>query len=568
VTIPVQPTRRARWRQRLFGTGPLGPAIFGAALVIALGFAFDGPAAIATERLEPVAPRRNRIERAPALGRFTIDPVLLRRLDGTIDGGRTVNGPGGAVADTSAVRLVPWLFQDVLGLPRRHAPWGIVLHRTSPVVLDAGVTMPPALTGFRFSPLIGGVDYSDPLGINLPLVWVQGYEDHRLTDHFRVRDFATHDGAPFARISPHLVGGLERMIARIGPLNVISGYRHPAYNRARRVGGALFSQHQAGQAADVWSPTRSTIEVARAAIQTLGCGIGIGLGPTTVHIDVRGVLSTWTYRGAPLSETAFDLWILSMCRGSLSAGALRAAEVRWLLGGDDREELSALMELPTADPAAAAADSASVTSPASVLYAHGELLREFARASQAEHGPGVVVVDLHDMAAVRAGPAGRMRYVRGGSPEARFLGATTMLEWSGHPDRNGRYLVYALKLPGPRTVVGVLLMEGELTPPAAPAAAVTLPTPEAAPPPALPSTPQWVIVLASTLDRVEANEQLNRWRVTLAEAAVPVALQIDGSTGMPRYRVTAGRYLSAAEAQQARATLGEVLPAGARVLRL
>jgi hypothetical protein len=335
------------------------------------------------------------------------------------------------------------------------------------------------------------------------------------------------------------------------------------------VGGALFSQHQAGQAADVWSPTRSTIEVARAAIQTMGCGIGLGLGPTTVHIDVRGVLSTWTYRGAPLSEAAFDLWVLSMCRGSLSAGALRAAEVRWLLGGEDREELSALMEIPAADPAVIAADSAAVSSPTAVLYRHGEALREFARAAEAEHGPGVVVVDLPDLAAVRAGPAGRMRYVRGGSPEARFLGALAMLEWSAHPERRGRYLVYALKLPGPRTVVGVLLLEGELAPPPAPAAAAPVSPVVAAIPPVTPaSDPRWVIVLASTLDRAQANAQLTHWREALAAANVPVSLQVDGSAGMPRYRVTAGRYPAAADAERARATLGEALPAGARVLAL
>jgi hypothetical protein len=562
--IPVVPSLRGRVRAWL--ASPVGPAMFGAALVIALGFAIGGPDAGVAAAPTTHRPARPRIARPPALGRFAVAPLLLRRLDGTVDGGRTVHGPGGAVSDTSSVVLGPWLFQDVMGRPRREAPWGIILRDDAgPVVLASGVTMPPALDGLRFASVIGGVDYSDPLGINLPLVWVQGFEDHALTARFRVRDFATRDGAPFARISPDLVGGLERLSQRLGTVHVISGYRHPAYNRLRRVGGALFSRHQAGQAADIYAPGRTPFEVARAAIETMGCGIGIGLGPTSVHVDVRGSLMTWTYRGAALSEAAFDLWAHTVCRGSLPASALYAAEVRWLAGGDDREEMSALLGFEPPAPEAPAADSAAAADPAGIVYNHAEALRSFALASMATHGPGVVAVDFRAPGALRAGPAGRMRFVRGASPEATFLGTRALLEWVAHPDRAGRYLVYAFKLPG-RTAVGVLPLEGALAAPppsAAPAAPV-----QTAPPPAAPASPQWVIVLASSLDRAVADQQLARWRTELAAADVRVALQIDGSAGGARYRVAAGPYPTPADAGRAREALGDLLPAEAWVLRV
>src|SRR5690606_18506420 len=105
------------------------------------------------------------------------------------------------------------------------------------------VTLPPvflsALASGSGRPVFGGVDYSDPTGIGLPLLRVFGYEDAPLSPHFRVRDFAPHDGAPLARISPRLVQGLERLRQSVGPFYVISGYRHAAYNAA--VGGSRVS---------------------------------------------------------------------------------------------------------------------------------------------------------------------------------------------------------------------------------------------------------------------------------------------------------------------------------------
>jgi len=569
MNIPIRPT----WRARVARTSgrlrwPALPGLVALIAVLIVGPADvggTGAGAVVTPARVAVANRARPIERPPALGRFAVDPFLLRRLDGTVDGGRAVHGPGGATADTSAVRLGPWLFQDIMGRPRREAPWALVLRDDEPMIVAAGVTMPPALAGFRFAPLVGGVDYSDPLGINLPLVWVRGYEEHHLTSHYRVGDFAARDGAPFARISPELIGGLERLSQRIGPVTIISGYRHPAYNRLQRVGGALFSRHQAGQAADVYSSTRTPFEVARAAVETFGCGVGIGLGPTSVHIDVRGALMTWTYAGAALSEAAFDLWATSVCRGSLPAGALYAAEVRWLATGDDRHELTALegMELPEAMQAAPA-DSAAAADPETIVHRHGETIRSFTATAPADDGPGVVVVDLRQPGALFGGVEGRMRHVRGASPEATFLGARALLEWSAHPDRAGRYLVYALRLPA-RTVVGVLPLVGPITSPAAapaPAsAAAATPAPAATPPPA-----PWVIVLASTLERARAEQELARWSAALASAGVPVALQVDASAGATRYRVTAGRWPSRADAERARQTLAG-LPAQAWVLQ-
>ena len=99
---------------------------------------------------------------------------------------------------------------------------------------------------------------------------------------------------------PSLVEKLQEMRDKAKkPIIITSGYRCPAYNRRPEnnggVGGADWSQHMLGRAADIviegWDP----VEVAALA-EEVGF-VGIGIYNTFVHVDVRdGAPARWDYR--------------------------------------------------------------------------------------------------------------------------------------------------------------------------------------------------------------------------------------------------------------------------------
>ncbi|MBA3583418.1 MAG: hypothetical protein H0W36_02615 [Gemmatimonadetes bacterium] len=123
----------------------------------------------------------------------------------------------------------------------------------------------------------------------------------RLSEHFYVDEFDTHDGTPVpASAIPALrelcVHMLEPLRAKYGPVKVVSGYRHRAYNA--RIGGAKFSQHiyddtPGSVAADLIFEKGGPVEWARSARWRFarsrvwrgrgGCGRYIGSG--FIHVD-------------------------------------------------------------------------------------------------------------------------------------------------------------------------------------------------------------------------------------------------------------------------------------------
>ncbi|WP_243466472.1 hypothetical protein [Methanosarcina mazei] len=56
------------------------------------------------------------------------------------------------------------------------------------------------------------------------------------------------------------------------------------------------------------------LDLARIALEELGCDIGIGLGRNSIHVDLRGQLTSWRYEGAELSENEFDQWVRDTCQ--------------------------------------------------------------------------------------------------------------------------------------------------------------------------------------------------------------------------------------------------------------
>ena len=157
-------------------------------------------------------------------------------------------------------------------------------------------------------------DFQSAAGIKVDGVWgpqtqltayFVGVNGGRVTDHFAIREFTCRcwergfHGASFChgwtKIHRNLVVGLERLReANGGPVQIVNGYRCPAYNR--QVGGASGSQHMKGAAADVRQ--NLTLKKVR-ALRVFG-GIGYRrVGGLVLHVDVRSgnpaAPATWPY---------------------------------------------------------------------------------------------------------------------------------------------------------------------------------------------------------------------------------------------------------------------------------
>ena len=114
----------------------------------------------------------------------------------------------------------------------------------------------------------------------------------KVAENFTVREFACSDGSDAVFIAPELASVLQRVRAHFArPVHVLSGYRTPTKNKA--VGGAAYSQHLYGLAADV-RIDGVTPEAVAAYAETLLPGTGgIGVYDSFTHIDVREKKSRW-----------------------------------------------------------------------------------------------------------------------------------------------------------------------------------------------------------------------------------------------------------------------------------
>lgn len=114
----------------------------------------------------------------------------------------------------------------------------------------------------------------------------------KLSPNFKVREFACSDGTDPIFISPELVEILQKIRDHFKkPVNINSAYRTPAKNKA--VGGATYSQHLYGTAADISISGVSPKTVAAYAETLLPNTGGIGIYQTFTHVDVRKVKSRW-----------------------------------------------------------------------------------------------------------------------------------------------------------------------------------------------------------------------------------------------------------------------------------
>lgn len=111
-----------------------------------------------------------------------------------------------------------------------------------------------------------------------------------LSKNFKVREFKCNDGSDVVFVSDELVKVLQQIRDHFGKaVNINSGYRTPSYNK--KVGGATYSQHMYGTAADISVTGVSPSEVYKYADSILPKSGGVGKYDTFTHVDVREVKS-------------------------------------------------------------------------------------------------------------------------------------------------------------------------------------------------------------------------------------------------------------------------------------
>lgn len=110
--------------------------------------------------------------------------------------------------------------------------------------------------------------------------------NNNLTEHFKVSEFACHDGSDYIPIDIDLAYKLELIRQHFGKsVTVTSAYRTPAYNR--KVGGASSSYHTKGKAFDIVVKGVKPYDVAHFAQGLWIMGIGCYYDDGFVHIDGR-----------------------------------------------------------------------------------------------------------------------------------------------------------------------------------------------------------------------------------------------------------------------------------------
>ncbi len=121
----------------------------------------------------------------------------------------------------------------------------------------------------------------------------------RLSANFTVREFACRDGSDPVFIDTRLVQVLQSIRDHFGkPVVITSAYRTAAHNKA--VGGAAYSQHCYGRAADIRVVGVTMEQLAAYAEKLLPDTGGIGRYPVRsgrptgwVHVDTRPAKSRW-----------------------------------------------------------------------------------------------------------------------------------------------------------------------------------------------------------------------------------------------------------------------------------
>lgn len=116
----------------------------------------------------------------------------------------------------------------------------------------------------------------------------------KVSDHFKVKEFACSDGSDTVFISEDLIKVLENIRNHFeSPVDVTSGYRTDYHNR--RIGGAKYSQHKYGMAADIVVRGVCPKAVQNYIDEVWPDCYGMGISDNYTHIDVRHNRARWHY---------------------------------------------------------------------------------------------------------------------------------------------------------------------------------------------------------------------------------------------------------------------------------
>ena len=140
--------------------------------------------------------------------------------------------------------------------------------------------------------------YSGRTGESIDTVyWIDGeYIPEALQEiNYLMRDWRQNEAIEIDRRTIDIITASRNLMGTDEPYLLLSGYRSPATNaylRSRSRGVARNSLHMTGQAADLRLQSRSTRQMADAAISCRAGGVGRYAGSDFVHMDC-GPIRTW-----------------------------------------------------------------------------------------------------------------------------------------------------------------------------------------------------------------------------------------------------------------------------------
>ncbi|MCF6272935.1 MAG: DUF882 domain-containing protein [Rhodobacteraceae bacterium] len=129
------------------------------------------------------------------------------------------------------------------------------------------------------------------------IYWIEGhYIDESMAEiNNFMRDWRQNEAIAYDRRNIDIIAATHRLMETDEPYLMLSGYRSPSTNAmlaSRSRGVASNSYHVKGMAADLRLSTRSTSQMAAAAIATNAGGVGRYGRSNFVHMD-SGPVRTW-----------------------------------------------------------------------------------------------------------------------------------------------------------------------------------------------------------------------------------------------------------------------------------
>jgi uncharacterized protein YcbK (DUF882 family) len=121
-----------------------------------------------------------------------------------------------------------------------------------------------------------------------------------LTKNFSLTEFTCHDGTEVPdELKPNvkeLAENLQVLRDELKePIRITSGYRTPAWNK--KIGGEKNSYHMKAMAADIVVSSKTPKQLAAIIERLIKEGRmkqgGLGVYPSWIHYDVRGVKARW-----------------------------------------------------------------------------------------------------------------------------------------------------------------------------------------------------------------------------------------------------------------------------------